>query len=338
MCPRNIHGGIENPLLPINEWSLDDFKKIFTTDILAQLELIDFCGNFGDPLMNSDLVSMCEYVKVNAPNIKVVIHTNGSLKSTAWWKSLYHALPENHIVAFALDGLEDTHSLYRIGTNYNLIIKNAKTFIDEGGSAEWVFIRFKHNEHQVSQVEFLSNSLGFKKFTVKNSKRFAKPFPVVDSTGKFLYNIEQTSDSVIKFVSKSDVAGHQNWPDADKINCMAIANKDLYIDAHYQLSPCCMIGAFLYTNYDVDLYKSYNLFQKDSIVEEGAKVQEQVLGFPRFNVLELGLQNIVNTEQWQTMWQQKWKDKSSSTCIIMCGPHSPYISIDDQKIKMINNE
>jgi len=38
------------------------------------------------------------------------------------------------------------------------------------------------------------------------------------------------------------------------------------------------------------------------------------------------------------MWQQKWKDKSSSTCIIMCGPHSPYISIDDQKIKMINNE
>jgi 2-keto-3-deoxy-galactonokinase len=93
-----------------------------------------------------------------------------------------------------------------------------------------------------------------------------------------------------------------------------------------------MIGAFLYTNYDVDLLKTYDLFQEDSVIEEGNQVRNQVLGFPRLNVLESGLKDIVKTEQWQTMWQKKWKDKSSSTCIIMCGPHSPFISIDEQKI------
>lgn len=338
MCPRNIHGGIENPLLSINEWTIDDFIKIFTADVLTQLEQINFCGNFGDPLMNSDLIDMCQYVKETAPSVQIDIHTNGSLRSTSWWRQLYQALPIKHNVVFALDGLSDTHSLYRVGTNYDLILKNAKTFIDAGGKAEWMFIRFKHNEHQVGSAELVSNELGFKKFTVKNSRRHARPFPVVDEQGKFLYNLEQPSDSTVKFVSKKDVAGHRHWPNADKINCVAIKDKELFIDAHYQLSPCCMISAFLYTSYDNELLKSYNLYQEDSIVEEGNRVHEQVLGFPRLNVLDLGLQHIIETDQWQTMLQQKWKDKSSSTCIIMCGPYSPFISIDEQKIKVTTND
>ena len=336
MCPRNIHGGIENPLLPINDWSFDDFVKIFSTDVLEQLELINFCGNFGDPLLNNDLLKMCEYVKNNAAHITIDIHTNGSLRNTAWWEELVKVLPKNHNVIFAIDGFADTHSLYRVGTNYDMIIKNAKTFITAGGTAEWHFIRFKHNAHQVNDAEQLSVDLGFQKFSVKTSRRHGRPFPVVDKQGKFLYNLEQPSDSEIKFVSKSDVQGHQQWPNADKINCLAIKHKELYIDAHYQLSPCCMIGAFLYTNYDVDLLKKYNLYQEDSIIEEGERVRQQVLEFPRLNVLKSGLKNIIDSKQWQTMWQQKWKDKSSSTCIIMCGPHSPFISIDEQKTTLMS--
>ena len=93
-----------------------------------------------------------------------------------------------------------------------------------------------------------------------------------------------------------------------------------------------MIGAFLYTNYDSNLLKTYNLYEEDSIIEEGLAVQKQVLDFPKLNVLELGLTTILETEQWQTIWQRKWQEKSSSTCIIMCGPHSPFISIDEQKV------
>ena len=338
MCPRNIHGGIDNPLLEINDWSVADFQRIFSVDVLQQLEIVNFCGNFGDPLLNNDLIEMCEYIRDTTPNIQVLVHTNGSLRSSSWWKKLYQALPKNHTVIFAIDGLEDTHNIYRVGTDYNLILRNAKTFITEGGNAEWCFIRFKHNQHQVADAEQISNELGFKKFSVKNSRRHARPFPVVDKDGNFLYNLEQPTDSEIKFVSKRDIQGHQQWPNADKINCMAVKDKELYIDAHYQLSPCCMIGAFLYTNYDVNLLKSYNLFQEDSIIEEGELVRQQVLKFPRLNVLESGLRNIVETDEWQDMWQQKWKDKSSSTCIIMCGPHSTFISISKQKFRITNNE
>ena len=338
MCPRNIHAGIDNPLLTLNDWTLDDFTKIFTLDILQQINQINFCGDFGDPMLNNDLIKMCAYTKVNAPNIEVLLHTNGSARNTTWWQTLAHALPNNHTVIFALDGLADTHHVYRIGTNYNTIIKNAQAFISEGGKAEWCFIRFKHNEHQVADAETISKELGFKRFTVKNSKRFSRPFPVVDKAGQLLYNIEQPESTPIEFVGKSQVAGHQQWENADKINCQSLEYKELYIDAHYLLSPCCMIGAFLYTNYNSELLKEYNLYEEDSVIDDGARVQQQVLAFPKFNVLETGLKNIVETAQWQTMWQQKWQERSSSTCIIMCGPNSPYISIDDQKIKIVDTD
>jgi hypothetical protein len=332
MCPRNIHGGISNPLLKLNDWTLLDFSKIFTVEVLTQLRFINFCGDFGDPILNNELIPMCQYLAKTKPNIQVQIHTNGSARNENWWQELATSLPVNHSVVFALDGLADTHAVYRIGTDYNKVIDNARAFIQAGGNAEWCFIRFKHNAHQVKQAQQLSVDLGFKNFILKNSKRFSRPFPVVDKLGQLLYNIEQPEDTPIEFVGKSQVAGHQQWRNADKINCQSLNDKELYIDAHYLLSPCCMVGAFLYTNYDSNLLKEYNLYEEDSVLEEGALVQAQVLAFPKLNVLEVGLKQIVETDMWQTMWQKKWNEKSSSTCIIMCGPNSPYISTDEQKI------
>lgn len=332
MCPRNIHGGIDNPLLKSNDWTYENFTSIFTIDVLKQLSQISFCGDFGEPILNNDLIRMCGYLKMHKPDIHVQIHTNGSARNSLWWSNLASSLPENHTVTFALDGLSDTHSVYRIGTDYDKIVSNATAFIQAGGTANWCFIRFKHNSMQVEQARNLSKRLGFKNFIVKNSKRFSRPFPVVNREGEFLYEIEQPEDSPIEFVGRDQVAGHTKWKDADKINCQSLSEKELYIDAHYLLSPCCMVGAFFYTSYDSDLLKQHGLYQEDSIIEEGAAVQRQVLDFPRLNVLDLGLRNIIETKNWQTMWQQKWKNKSSSTCIIMCGPHSPYISIDEQKL------
>jgi sulfatase maturation enzyme AslB (radical SAM superfamily) len=69
-------------------------------------------------------------------------------------------------VRFALDGLKDTHSLYRMGSDYDTVVKNMKTFIDAGGRATWKFIVFKHNEHQVDEASKLARELGCVTFTV----------------------------------------------------------------------------------------------------------------------------------------------------------------------------
>jgi len=343
MCPRNIHSGIENPLLKINDWTLDNFKQIFNTEVLTQIKYINFCGNFGDPILNNDLIEMCRYSAQTNPLIRLIIHTNGSARSTNWWEELAQVLPENHKVVFALDGLEDTHHLYRVGTFFNQIIKNAKTFIQSNGIAEWNFIRFHHNQHQVESAEQLAKELGFKDFIVKDSKRFSKPFPVIKDN-KIAYHIKQPIDSVVKFVGKSDVIHHTSWKDATCVQCFVQKDKEIYIDAHFMTLPCCMMAAFLYMNYDNEILKKHNIYLDDHVNDVAIEVQAQVWNITKelggTNVLERGIKNLISSDVWQTLWDYKWKTGGSSTCIIMCSPSSPYISIEDQKTKKVkfNND
>ena len=60
MCTRNVHGGVKNPFLKLTDWSLGDYQTIITRDIINQVRMIYFCGNYGDPLLNNDLLDMGE--------------------------------------------------------------------------------------------------------------------------------------------------------------------------------------------------------------------------------------------------------------------------------------
>lgn len=45
MCPRNWHGGQENPYLQIADWTYDEFVKVFDRETLDQIITIYFCGD-----------------------------------------------------------------------------------------------------------------------------------------------------------------------------------------------------------------------------------------------------------------------------------------------------
>lgn len=263
----------------------------------------------------------------------VLISTNGSAQTTKWWESLAAALPEKHTVIFALDGLADTHSLYRVGTNYGTIIKNAKAFIAAGGIAEWMFIRFKHNEHQVSEARAIAKDLGFKTFNTKDSKRFGKKFPVLNKQGVIDYYLEPPSDGTVKPVEFVDLKGYKEWK--NDVSCFSYDSKELYIDANGYLMPCCLIGSFLYANYDVELYRKYGVIDETSITSIAREVQLEVFSIIR----DLGglesldsrlhsIKDIMSTDVWKTLMHTKWAEKSSSACKILCG--GSYIKISEQ--------
>ena len=128
MCSRNIHGGLENPLIKNQDWTITDFKQILTTEVLQQLKGFYLCGNFGDPIINNDLIDMCSYSRDINPNLNIRLHTNGGARNTDWWKKLAKAMPKYHNVIFAIDGLADTHSLYRVGTSFNKVLENASIY------------------------------------------------------------------------------------------------------------------------------------------------------------------------------------------------------------------
>ena len=158
MCPRYDSKGFEISTLENVEWTLESFKKAWTVDFIKDLNKVLACGNFGDPCACNEFVDMYEYMREINPSIELACNTNGSLRTRDWWARLGKVITErpgqtSGYCTFSLDGLEDTNHLYRRGTIWKNIIRNAEAFIAAGGVAHWDFIVFEHNEHQVDEAE-----------------------------------------------------------------------------------------------------------------------------------------------------------------------------------------
>jgi MoaA/NifB/PqqE/SkfB family radical SAM enzyme len=245
-CPRNFWGYPYNSGYPETNLTLLQAQKIFESDFLNQLEKIDINGNFGDLVMNPQSVDIVKYFVDQNPNLKLAISTNGGARSTAFWQSL--AVPQVEI-HFAIDGLEDTHHLYRQNTSWNTVIKNAKAFIQAGGRAVWKMIKFDHNQHQIDQCRALSQDLGFKQFYVVQGERTNAP--VFDKQGNFSHTLGEYSGS-----TEFEILFHRKKTDqvlledilpgrtVAPIDCAVKKLRSVYVAANGDVSPCCFLGFY----------------------------------------------------------------------------------------------
>ena len=317
MCARNDHGGLPNPYLNLTQWTIEFFKEVITKEVLDTIEKIYFCGNFGDPMLHDDLIDICSYVVSIKPSINIGIHTNGGARKIDWWQRLAKALPKEHTVHFGIDGLETTHSLYRVGTKFENVIKNAKAFIDAGGNAEWTFIKFKHNEHQVEECRQRASELGFKKFMLKNSSRFlVEPkYDVVDTNGDYLHSIEPPTESIIKFMPKEVIDSYKDIVREAKIDCYVKDIKEIYIDAYGTVLPCCWVSSIPYTHYDTN---HVNSNVSTAINLQYTKLINDFGGIQELHASK-GINQIVSSAIWQNIWEKKWNEEKMITCARVCG-------------------
>ena len=236
MCPRRINGGIINPLIEINEVTLETFKLWFSIDVIKQLDSLFMCGNLGDPIIAQDCVSIFMYIRDINPSIQLSMHTNGSARTKDFWQALAYT---NVKVTFGIDGLTDTHSLYRIGTDYSKILDNAREFINAGGNAEWHMLVFKHNEHQIEECRKVALEMNFKNFQIKHTSRFTSDhWPVLDDAGKttHLLTPTDTSKTTILKIKESKLQST-----VTSIQCKSQHNKQFYIASNGDVSPCCWL-------------------------------------------------------------------------------------------------
>lgn len=249
-CPRTFWGYPYNGGYPEHNLTLAHAETIFKEDFLKQLISIRINGNFGDIVMNPNAPDIVEYFKSVNPALQVVISTNGSARDRHFWTRLAKAKSQ---VSFCLDGLEDTHHLYRQNTTWKTIIKNAKTFIDAGGIATWKFIVFDHNRHQLEQCKQLSTELGFINFDVVNSDRTVAP--VFNKTGNLTHTLgNYTGEKDFKILfhkKKTDLILLEDITPGkkpkSKITCETQTRKSIYISATGEVSPCCWTGFYPHT-------------------------------------------------------------------------------------------
>lgn len=330
MCSRNIDGGLTNPLIKTHDWTLEDFKTIMNPELLNQIHGFYFCGTFGDPMLNNALIDMCQYSKEVAPHTNIAIHTNGGARSVTWWKDLAKALPKNHRVVFALDGLADTHHLYRVGTNFDTVVRNAKAFIDAGGTAEWVFIRFKHNQHQVEEARQMATDLKFAHFTVKNSSRFIiEPKKrVVDKNGNVTHYLEPATDTPMVFIDRKAFEKYKVIVDDSVIQCKAQGDFEAYIDAYKDFYPCCWMANVPYTYIDDNEAAEVRYEIRKQHDRMSARLGE-------VNLMKRSLKDIIDSHEFQTMWDDYWHKDKMIVCARSCGKSelNNFSKCADQEIK-----
>jgi MoaA/NifB/PqqE/SkfB family radical SAM enzyme len=171
-CIRNIDGGETRPGLELSHFDLDLWKRIASEDTKGwYVRLLTLNGNWGDPMMHPHLVEMLKYWTDHHPETFISIATNGSMRGVQFWADLAKVLRNGcqHKIDFAIDGMEDTHHIYRRKTIFSKIVENIKSFTNADGVAQVVMTMFEHNKHQINEVKELAKEMGARQFNARQS-------------------------------------------------------------------------------------------------------------------------------------------------------------------------
>lgn len=248
MCARNVRGGMINPHMPLAELTADDIRVIFPAPIVKGLSHIFLCGNYGEPTIASEVTQILRYFREANPALRLGLYSHGSTRNPAWWAEIASVVS---YARFAIDGLEDTNHLYRRNTNWARIIKNIEAFIGAGGVAEWEYIVFEHNEHQVSEARELSQKLGFSSFRTRRTNRFFfqgqyhNDFPVLGRNGNVEFTLrpprqpELLNPAIVSIAGLVQGKSHDEYLGKTKINCIALADHEIFVSAEGLVFPCC---------------------------------------------------------------------------------------------------
>ena len=317
LCPRN-QSGYDNELgYPVHDMTLDEARKIFPKEFLSQLTNILINGNFGDFVTARDGLAIVEYFVESNPNIKILISTNAGAKPNIWAK--LGVIP-NVTVGFDLDGLADTHSLYRRNTDWNIVIDNARSFIAAGGKAIWRMIRFDHNQHQIEDCRAMSKEMGFSRFEILDDGRDSGP--VYDRQGNFAYQIgndqnfaeikyplrieEWVSWAVPGALPENRLKEYKTIPIKQTVDCYSKKMEEIYITATGEIYPCCWLGFYPKQEYRHD-WQADNMFLKELVQNN--------------NALEVGIKDsIAWFNSVEASWlKQSYADGRMFKCDEYCG-------------------
>lgn len=271
-CPRTFAASmITDPRLKMVDWNPEELKTVLEDEFFKNLDSVLINGNYGDIVMHPNPKELIK-VLLNRNLSLITINTNGGALSSEFWSWL--GSQKDIVVEFGIDGLKDTHHLYRRNTVFEVVLKNAKDFIDAGGHATWAMTVFKHNEHQIKECYDLAKDYGFKSFKQRPSTRFNSlgDYIVLDNNMKEAYRLEPASIIASRFKDKKkskykkieipkayeiDISEFKppiSNLKSRSIECLVANPLSVYLSASGKLYPCCWTAY----NHETSLMRAIN--------------------------------------------------------------------------------
>ena len=293
MCSRfKWDGSLNQDKVNKNHTSLATLKERIPEKIIAQLHKVKSIATYGDPVMNPEMTDIYKWIRDINTNCKLEIHTNGGARNKEFWKQCADL---DIYVVFSIDGLKDTNHLYRRNVQWDKLMDNAKAFIDAGGRAEWKFIIFKHNEHQVEEARTIAEQMGFNDFCPQYTDRFLESNWVTGEThdvdrwpvdgGAYFLEVptsqnknERASDTSVRVYEKRE------FDLQTEVVCKMASNQryEVYIRANGDVQPCCMIG-------DLDVHEAGRLISDNKSVNINHTGLVEIIQGDFFRKLDRGI-------------------------------------------------
>jgi len=260
-CARTLNQDI----LQINSFSLEDLKNIFPVDDYTGVEF-KFCGVLGDPIVNPDFLDMVTYLTNLGGYCEV--STNGGYNKADWWTQLGEiatAHPGLLHIHFCIDGYKDTNHIYRVNTKWNVIERNIAAFSLAAPEkhATWIYIIFDHNEHELSRAKAHAEVLGFEFATrtgMRNSyhdwiaklgKKDSKVEKKITTTGAKEHSKKDIVADLEKFIleyKSKKVDKEKTDAILKTVTCKYIHEGEIFIASDMTMWPCCFLWDSAFKN------------------------------------------------------------------------------------------
>lgn len=350
-CPRNLNGGSVNPYMPLEHLPRNVIDKAFDKSFCKRLNQIFFCGSYGDPIMHPEFLDIVKDFRKKSHTLWIYIHTNGGVRKPEWWAELAEVINGYGKIDFGIDGLENTNHLYRRGVHFNRVIENAKSFINAGGKAQWNYIVFEHNEHEIEDAKKLSQDLGFEDILIRATGRFLNhktleempEWPVAAKNNGYTLKIPKNNkyrnQSMLNLPKlKEEYNDIKDYFNETKIKCDACVGNKAVVTAEGLVLPC---NFFEHNLYDARFRKDTFMPSANQLHFENGKNQvEQFIdqyGKENLNIKNHSLEDIFKNQFWQDLilsWDKKLGEGRIFECAFSCG--QKLTKIWDQNKKMTN--
>lgn len=308
MCSRydrlgNLHPDIKETHLPS-----EIFYKLFNDKFVTQLNHVYFSGVYGDPCIHPDLLEFCQYLI--SKGIRVKVDTNAGYRKPEFWSKM--ALAGVHI-NFAVDGLADTNHLYRRDVKWDIVEANMRAFSEAGGTAQWNFIVFEHNEKDIPAAKKMADDLNFD-FRLKVTQKFKRfnSWHVYENDQKqyelqppvnVLYrhtNIGKESFSIVEKANTDFASDQYKKFDSVEVDCKSLNRKEIFLNYQGYVVPCCYLGTLYGPSSNTAQFKQYNL--------------------DNFSLQNYSLEEIVdNLSVIKDSWSKTTAEGKLITCSHTCG-------------------
>ena len=181
-------------------------------DQLLPNRIIDFCGDYGDPMMHPEIGEFIDYAIQKGH--KVVLHTNGGIRSPEWYSNIAKKYKSQDCLCmcFALDGIDhETNSKYRVGVDFDRALENMLAFAKESSwhSTVWNFLVFDFNYHQMDDIKELCEKNNII-FLPHMNERVHKNYDHLIKDNILKKQLEEKCDSIYSPMLTQRVASYVN--------------------------------------------------------------------------------------------------------------------------------